>query len=95
MSGSDTTGALSKKAKVSFWKAFKKADEQILEAISKLGSAVSFLHDERLLIEKFVCQVYVPGTNTKNVKYLRWWIYKERNSGRKLTTNKGIIKTIC
>ena len=34
---SDTTGALSKKAKVSFWEAFKKADEQILAAISKLG----------------------------------------------------------
>ena len=93
MSGTDTTGALYKKAKVSFRKAIKKADQQILEAISKLGSAVSFLHDDRLLIKKFVCQVYVPGTNIKISEVVD--VYQERNFGRKLTTNKGIIKTIC
>ena len=63
---------------MSFWKAFKKAYEQILKAITKIGSAVSFLHDERLLIETFVYQVYVPGTNIKHIEDLRWWMFTKK-----------------
>ena len=43
LSGSDTTGTLAKKAKTSFWRVFSKADDDILEAVSKLGSLENFL----------------------------------------------------
>jgi hypothetical protein len=79
LSGSDTTGTLSKKAKSSFWKVFNKADDDILEAVSKLGSLENFLETDRLLIEKFICQVYYPGTNISNIGDLRWWMFTKKD----------------
>lgn len=65
LSRCDTTGTLAKQAKSSCWRVFCKADDDILETVSKLGNLKIFLDQDRLLIEKFICQVYVPGTNVQ------------------------------
>lgn len=92
LSGSDTTGTLAKKAKTSFWNVFSKADDDILEAVSKLGSLENFLHTDRLLIEKFICQVYVPDTNISDIGELRWWMFtKKETQGENLPPTRASL----
>jgi len=71
ISGCDITGPFSRKSKKIFWKAFYKAGVAMLESLRNLGYS-RFNDDDERIIEKFICNIYVPSTNIENIGKLRW-----------------------
>lgn len=63
LSGSDITGSIRNKGKMSFWKAFLASDIDILRALESLGSAEQLETKVEQQLERFICQVYTPGTD--------------------------------
>lgn len=82
LSGCDTTGSLAWKGKLSYWKAFKSASEETLEALSALGASEEISDGVLEKLESFICQVYMPGSNTKkNTKKLAglpWYLFSKK-----------------
>ena len=66
------TGCLARKGKASFWKAFKTSDRDIL---ASFGKEEEFTKDDEQLIEKFICQVYLPGTKISDIGELCWYMF--------------------
>ena len=76
LSGADITGSFSGKGKKSFWKAFLSSDSDILGALTKLGDHP--MDDNTMQqLERFVCKVYLPGTDINDVGKLRWHLFRQ------------------
>lgn len=64
----------------------------VVVALSKLGRLDDFLDDDRLSIEKFICQVYVPGTKISDIGELRWWMFtKKETHGENLPPTRASL----
>ena len=59
LSGAEITGSFAGKGKATWWKIFKKADEEKISALANLGTRGQPTADTLTGIEKLVCQVYV------------------------------------
>ena len=72
LSGADNTGCFSGKGKATCWKAFMEADDEITDCLSQLGITASIPSDDTMaLIEKLVCQLYLPKTEMSSVSEVR------------------------
>ena len=71
LSGADITGSFAGKGKATWWKVFKEADGETINALAK--PTADILSD----IEKLVCQVYVPNITINSVKELTWWLFRK------------------
>ena len=80
LSGADVTGSFVGKGKATWWKVFKEADEETITALVNLGKRAQPTADIISVIEKLVCQVYVPNTTINNVKELRWWLSRKKQA---------------
>ena len=80
LSGADNTGCFSGKEKASCWKTFIEADEEIISGFSALGVDAIPSRETMALLEKFVCQLYVPRTDICTVKELRWWLFRKKQA---------------
>ena len=79
LSGCDTTGALVGKGKLSYWKAFNTATEKTLTALAALGTSEEISEGVLKEIEKFICQVYKPGSSIDKLAELRWYLFSKKN----------------
>ena len=79
LSGADVTGAFFGKGKISWWKAFNKTTDDILQALASLGSSPVVSEELMQTIEQFVCEVYLPDTKITNIGELRWWLFAKNN----------------
>ena len=92
LSGSDVTGCLAKKGKATFWKAFKTSDANVLASLGKLGAPEEFTKEDEQLIEKFICQVYLPGTTISDIGELRWFMFTKKDlHNENLPPTKGAL----
>ena len=90
LSGSDTTGTLSGKGKISYWKAFSTASEDTLLALTSLGTHDTIPEEVIDKIETFICQVYQPTTSVTNLADLRWLLFsKKQTSWEKLPPTRS------
>lgn len=80
MSGADVTGCFAGKAKLTWWKIFKEADEGTIAGLADLGTTDQPTTDTMAAIEKLVCQLYVHKTEMTKVKELRWWLFRKRQA---------------
>ena len=76
-SGADTTGVFAGKGKLTCWKTFQSASADILSGFANLGKSDKPAAETMIALEKFVCQLYLPGTQTSEVKQLRWWLFRK------------------
>ena len=53
-------------------KAFRDADEDVINALGSLGTTLYPEEETVDLVEKYVCQLYKPRTNISKVKDLHW-----------------------
>ena len=91
--GCDQTGTICGKSKISCWNTLKKADEQVLEAFASLGSSEQVTADVTEQLELYMCQLYVPLTQIKTVKELRWFLFSKRQySDEKLPPTKAALE---
>ena len=52
------------------------ADDEITNGHSQLGEKATIPTDDTMaLVEKLVCQIYLPNS----VSEVRWWVFFERN----------------
>lgn len=78
LSGCDITGSFKNKGKLSFWKAFQTAGEEVLDSLASLGSQKDFKPKDEQLVEQFICQVYLPGKSISDIGELRWWMFTKK-----------------
>ena len=96
LSGAENTGCFSRKGKATSWKAFKEADE-ITDCLSQLRGTASIPSDDTMaLIEKLVCQLYLPKTEMSSVSEVRWYLFqkKQAQSKRLPTTQAALLQAI-
>ena len=70
ISGCDVTGSFANKAKPTWWKIFKEADENTISSLANLGTREQPMMTMQA-IEKLVCQLYIQGTTIGSVAELR------------------------
>lgn len=78
ISGADITGSFYRKGKSAHWKAFEKADDEILEGLKNLGISEEISESTYKAIEKFVCKVYAPNTVITDIGELRWVMFSKK-----------------
>ena len=99
LSGADITRSVSGKGALSCWKTFMDAEEDIITALGNVGTTLHPPGEILALVEKFICQLYQPGTGISQVKELRWHnICSEKIKRNRIGfhQNKGhFIKQFC
>lgn len=92
LSGADNTGSFSGKGKLACWKAFSTADEDVITALTNLGTTERPNDDTMMGIEKFVCHLYQPKTSISEVKELRWSLFKKKQAqSERLPPTQGAL----
>ena len=98
ISGCDNTGSLSGKAKATFWKAFKHASDDSLQALGALGSREVKLPSFETCdaIEKFICGACQPKADISKLSKLRWRMFcmKQANSYKLPPTRAALNQSI-
>ena len=92
ITGCDTTGHLQGKGKATCFKSFLKAGDDVVNALSELGVGVYPAPDVLAGCEKFLCQLFKPGS--ESAKELRWLMFKQLKGNQgveKLFPTKGAI----
>ena len=79
LTGADHTGKFSGKGKLSWWKVYAKASKITHDAFVSLGSETQSSATE-LVLEPFVCHVYLPGTTITSVSSLRWYLFSRKQA---------------
>lgn len=93
ISGADITGSFHKKGKLSFWKPFMTADNNVLHALANLGKTEVVSDDVMMGIERFLCKVYVPSTTITTIGELRWWLFTQKQVvGENLPPTKSSLR---
>ncbi|KAG1680475.1 hypothetical protein GQR58_012395 [Nymphon striatum] len=77
-SGCDQTGTICGKSKVSCWNALRKAERPVLDAFSTLGSSTVISEDTYKMLERFVCQLYIPSTQLASAREVRWLFFSKK-----------------
>ena len=67
-SEADITRRFSSKGKLSCWKTFMDAEKDTVTALGNLGATVHIPDEVLAFVEKFICQLYQPGTDISQVK---------------------------
>ena len=61
-------------------KAFRDADEDVINALGSLGTTLCPEEETVALVEKYVCQLYKPRTDISKVKDLHWCKLKKNQA---------------
>ena len=80
LSGADNTHCFFffRNVNATCWKAFMEADDEIIDCLSQLGGTASIPSDDAMaLIEKLMCQLYLPKTEMSSVSEVRWWLFRK------------------
>ena len=93
LSGADNTGSFAGKGKVTCWKVFQEASEEIYEAMANLGTNVIPSEETFSELEKFVCQLCLPSKKISKVSDLRWSLFKQKQAqSEKLPPTGGALR---
>ena len=93
LSGADNTGSFAGKVKVTCWKVFQEASEEIYEAMANLGTNVTPSEETFSELEKFVCQLYLPSKMISKEGDLRWFLFKQKKAqSEKLPPTGGALR---
>ena len=93
LSSSDTMGCSVGKGNLSYWKAFCSADENVLDALSTLGTNITVPDVIMEKLEYFICQVFQNKTNKKTLAELRWWLFSTKQKlGEQLPPTRGAFE---
>ena len=80
LTGADNTGSFSNKGKPVCWRVFNEASEDLICALSQLGTSAMPSSQSQKAVEKLLCQFFLPKTNISTVKALRWWLFTKKQA---------------
>ena len=78
LSGCDQTGTFCGKSKISCRNTLQKADGDMVRAFGNLGNTPCIQEYDVSELERYVCQLYVPGTTISSVNEMRWFLFSKR-----------------
>ena len=88
----DQTGKFARKSKLTCWKIFQKANENVLDAFTSLGKSHKLSDATITGIEQYVCQLYIPGTQITETGPLHWNLFsKKQAEAEKLPPTHGAL----
>ena len=88
----DTVGRFSDKGKITCWKSFKKADKTTVQGFIYLGQADIPSEATISALERYICQLYLPGTNSEDPGSVRWLLFnKNQAECEKLPPTKAAL----
>ena len=80
LTGVDNAGSFAKKGKPTSWSVFNEAHDDVIQALSQLGTS-DLPSDETLeAVEKLVCQPFLPQTDIFSLRALRWWYFTKKQA---------------
>lgn len=79
-SGADIIGSFAGKRKLACWEVFFETDEDIIIALTDLGTTAQPTLRTVTAIEKSVCQLYRPKTRISSVKDVRWFLFRRKQA---------------
>ena len=77
LSGCNQTGSLCSKSKLSWWNALHKADDEIIEALGRLGNETTVMDSDLKVLERFICLLYSSDTTISSVGEMRWHLFRK------------------
>ena len=80
LSGADNTGSFAGKGKVTYWRVFQEASEEVYETMANLGTNMTPSEVTFSEVEKFVCQLYLPSKKVSKLCDLRWFLFKQKKA---------------
>lgn len=64
--------------KLTWWKAFQRTTTDVVQYLSNLGASPDISKETRSLLEKFICQLYIPNTLIVDIGEARWWLFTKK-----------------
>ena len=85
LSGADNTVSFAGKGKVTCWRVFQEAREEVYEGMANLGTNVTPFKETLSELDKFVCQLNLPSKKISKVGDLRWFLFKQKTGAIRKT----------
>lgn len=63
---------------MSCWNSLKKSEIPVQNAFSSLGSSRDISEDTYKMLERYICQLYIPSTQLSRVKEARWLLFSRK-----------------
>ena len=80
LTGADNTGLFTKKGKPTCWSVFNEAHDDIIQALSQLGTSDLPSNETLEAVEKLVYQLFLSKTDICSLKALRWWLFTKKQA---------------
>ena len=75
LTGADNTGSFAKKGESTCWSVFKEAHDDVIQALSQLGTSDLPSNETLEAVEKLVCSPYICS-----LRALRWWLFTKKQA---------------
>ena len=81
LTGADNTGSFAKKGKPTCWSVFNEAhDDDVIQALSHLGTSDLPSNETLEAVEKLVCQLFLSKTDICSFRAFRWWLFTKKQT---------------
>ena len=80
LTGADNTGSFTKKGKPTCWSVFNEAHDDVIQALSQLGTSDLPSNETLEAVEKLVCQIFLSKTDICSLRALRWWLFTKKQA---------------
>ena len=80
LTGADITGSFAGRGKLTCWKVFREAHQDVVTALADLGINLHPSTETKAAIENLVCQFYAPNTCITKVRELRWFLFRKKQA---------------
>ena len=80
LTGEDNTGSFAKKGKPTCWSVFNEAHDDVIQALSQLGTSDLSSNETLEAVEKLVCQLFLSKKDICSLRELRWWLFTKKQA---------------
>ena len=80
LTGADNTGSFAKKGKPTCWSVFNEAHDDLIQALSQLGTSDLPSNETLEAVEKLACQLFLSKTDICPLRELRWWLFTKKQA---------------
>ena len=96
LTGADNTGPFAKKGKPTCWNVFTEAHNDVIQALSQLGTNDLSGNETLEAVEKLVCQLFLSKTDICSLRALRRWLFtkKQARSQQLLPTQAALHQAV-
>ena len=92
LTGADNTGSFAKKGKPTCWSVFNEAhDDDVIQALSQLGTSDPPRNETLEAVEKLVCQLFLSKTDICSLRALRWWLFTKKQAKLQQLPHTGCV----